>query len=511
MATTKTIQTRIKNRFDTLANWKGQGVELLPGEIALVSIATKQIDQATGNVINVPAVLMKVGESNSDGGTKSFSELPWVSALAADVYDWAKKADPSTIKIKYNVGTEAEPSFKEAALSDVLKDLETAKADIAAFKSNVLDSISIDPVTATEDGVVQGVTYDNKTGKFTVSYGQVETKDINDEAVTEAKIAPDAVTSNKIKNGAVTNDKVAATGISSDKITVGSDAADGTLSKKLSAMDAEIARLQGVVTGGVHFLGTVSAEPTDASVIINGKEVTAEAGDIVIWAEKGLEYIYTDPAWEELGDPSGLAARIEELDYDEVVDGAATDNKFVTKVTQTSGRIAVTYAQPASLDISHVKDGTNTTVKAELDTINAEIASHIEKHDVYKNQNAFSKIAVEGQTTVEADSATDTITFEGENVTIITTVADDKVKFAVADGSTSAKGVVKLNDTVMSESTSEAATAKAVKTAYDIGAQGVADAAAIAENYIKIDTDNNLVNQANEIIIFDCGGAPTAI
>jgi hypothetical protein len=57
----KVLNTRIQNRFDTLSNWKVDGVELLKGEIALVSVTTQQIDEATGNVVSVPAVLMKVG------------------------------------------------------------------------------------------------------------------------------------------------------------------------------------------------------------------------------------------------------------------------------------------------------------------------------------------------------------------------------------------------------------------------------------------------------------------
>ena len=92
------VNTRIKNRFDTLTNWQGTGVELLHGEIALVSVTTTQYDDA-GNIVHVPSVLMKVGESNGDGTVKSFSELPWLSAKAADVYEWAKNQYAKDIPI----------------------------------------------------------------------------------------------------------------------------------------------------------------------------------------------------------------------------------------------------------------------------------------------------------------------------------------------------------------------------------------------------------------------------
>ena len=84
------------------------------------------------------------------------------------------------------------------------------------------------------------------------------------------------------------------------------------------------------------------------------------------------------------------------------------------------------------------------------------------------NQNAFSKIAVSGQTTVEADSATDTITFAGSNVTITTDATNDKVTFTVANASTTQKGVVQLKDSTSNTSTTTAATSNSVKKAYDL-------------------------------------------
>lgn len=90
--------------------------------------------------------------------------------------------------------------------------------------------------------------------------------------------------------------------------------------------------------------------------------------------------------------------------------------------------------------------------------------------DAQKNQNAFSNIAVSGQTTVAADTATDTVTFVGSNVSITTDADNDKVTFSVSDGTTSAKGIVKLSDSTSSTSTTTAATSNSVKVAYDLAA-----------------------------------------
>jgi hypothetical protein len=243
---TKTLITRIKNKVDTYANWEGT-TGLLDGEIAIVRVPTGgyYINPVTGEEQPVVELLMKVGD-----GASSFDALPWLSAKASDVYDWAKLQDPSGIIVSYTKDQKTE----SVPLSVVLKDLRAAEDAIDTLNAGLADVrsvISIDPVTVTEAGVVQGITYDSTTGKFTVSYGLVQTADIADSAVTTtkiananvttAKIADGNVTTAKIADGAVTNAKLG-TDISTDKINVGTGTTSGTLSAKITAMDAEIAK-----------------------------------------------------------------------------------------------------------------------------------------------------------------------------------------------------------------------------------------------------------------------------
>lgn len=89
MATTKTINTRIKLRYDTLENWqstttagKGALLVLNKGEMALCFVPAI----TTGATQTAPTVLFKVGD-----GTKTFEQLPWGGGVAADVPGWAKK------------------------------------------------------------------------------------------------------------------------------------------------------------------------------------------------------------------------------------------------------------------------------------------------------------------------------------------------------------------------------------------------------------------------------------
>lgn len=87
MADNKTLQTRIKLKYDTLANWTSNNPKLLAGEVALTTIDNVS-SPVTEN--NIPAVMMKVGD-----GSHNFKDLPWLQAPAADVYAWAKE---STLK-----------------------------------------------------------------------------------------------------------------------------------------------------------------------------------------------------------------------------------------------------------------------------------------------------------------------------------------------------------------------------------------------------------------------------
>ena len=115
------------------------------------------------------------------------------------------------------------------------------------------------------------------------------------------------------------------------------------------------------------------------------------------------------------------------------------------------------------------------------------------------NQNAFSNIAVSGQTTVAADTTTDTVTFVGSNVSITTDATNDKVTFSVADGTTSAKGIVQLTNSTSSTSTTTAATPSSVKSAYDLAntaktnaatAQSKADSAYTLASNVQSELEN---------------------
>ena len=82
----KTFNTRICMKNDTYAQWVEKNPVLLKGEIAVVVIPAD-----TGAVQGEPVTLFKVGD-----GTKKFSQLDFIGAKAADVYEWAKASTKPT-------------------------------------------------------------------------------------------------------------------------------------------------------------------------------------------------------------------------------------------------------------------------------------------------------------------------------------------------------------------------------------------------------------------------------
>jgi hypothetical protein len=84
MAENKILNTRVQLKYDLYSEW--QKVESIfkpfKGEVCIVNPGANLSDATSA------PCLMKVGD-----GEKLFKDLPWISALAADVYEWAKKPE----------------------------------------------------------------------------------------------------------------------------------------------------------------------------------------------------------------------------------------------------------------------------------------------------------------------------------------------------------------------------------------------------------------------------------
>lgn len=127
---TNTLQTRLALKYDSYSNWTNTDTEgvggnlvLLPGEIGICAIENKSQGAETA-----PTVLFKVGD-----GTSPFRLLKWASALAADVYDWAKA--------------------KDIVLTETAVEGSTVKAKTLEFRGatgNVISTVSLNFITEAE-------------------------------------------------------------------------------------------------------------------------------------------------------------------------------------------------------------------------------------------------------------------------------------------------------------------------------------------------------------------------
>lgn len=89
----QTLKTIVKQRFDTLANWQTVWSTFVPkrGEVCVFEVPTGSNSQPVNGSVSVPQHITKTGD-----GTTTLENLPWDSALAADVYAWAKAATKPT-------------------------------------------------------------------------------------------------------------------------------------------------------------------------------------------------------------------------------------------------------------------------------------------------------------------------------------------------------------------------------------------------------------------------------
>ena len=144
MATT-TINTRIKLKYDTFENWNKSTLILKEGEIACATIETA--DPANKKL---PPVMFKVGD-----GTKTFNQLEWASALAADVYGWAKQASKPAYTFT-EVGADKAGSAA-TALADAKKYTDQQIGAIPAQAEYTLETGGTDgSLVLKKDGVAVG-------------------------------------------------------------------------------------------------------------------------------------------------------------------------------------------------------------------------------------------------------------------------------------------------------------------------------------------------------------------
>lgn len=133
----KTLKTRIVHRYIEWANYATyKSIVPKQGELVIISIPATTDD--TGAVISKPAVLFKVGD-----GTTTLENLEFMSALAADVYDWAKAASKPSYSAS-EVSATAPSGYTGSTVQALIEALATkigTKADSGAISDAISSAI----------------------------------------------------------------------------------------------------------------------------------------------------------------------------------------------------------------------------------------------------------------------------------------------------------------------------------------------------------------------------------
>lgn len=151
------LKTRIQLKYDTLANWNASTFILKKGEVAIATIETNDPAQA-----HLQPVMFKVGD-----GSKTFSQLGWVSAKAADVYSWAKKSEADfTAWVKTLI------TVDDISLTDYYK--KTKVDELLATNSETDQKYADDAIKAAIEAL--DVTDTAVTGKYVSAVSEVDGK-----------------------------------------------------------------------------------------------------------------------------------------------------------------------------------------------------------------------------------------------------------------------------------------------------------------------------------------------
>ena len=328
----KNLNTRIALKYDSYKNWTDHNPILLKGEIAIAELPVSENKPGVGEpnaagstpaIQNAPNILIKVGD-----GTNHYNDLKFVSALAADVYSWAKAATKPTYSASEITGL-------SNYISDVIQDTNTQYRIVAvdgAAYSYKLQKKDIGDANYTDvDGSVISLTgVDDRLGTLEAAIGE--------NGTVATKIA-DAIGALDYKDAAVANQFVTEV-----KET------DGVIAVKRAALvEADIPALsQSKVTGltdalaskqdNLEFEGTYNASNNKVAT-----ESTISNAIAALDSRTAEDAASATKVVAEVTQADGVVTVQKVAVANILPDVEDIENGFVVAVNQTDGKIAVTH------------------------------------------------------------------------------------------------------------------------------------------------------------------------
>lgn len=486
----KILNTRIQLKYDTWANWtdetqanKGANLVLKKGEIAFCEIPTGNAEATTA-----PTVLFKVGD-----GTSTFKALKWASALAADVYGWAKKVRGESTDVDYiktiktkNEETGAETTTTstitvQTAIDALYQAIETLSGDAGA---SIAELITI--INKNKQDIADIVT-------------EIGVASIGDEAATGLYAAIEA---------AQAAAEVTAAADATSKANAAQAAAEATAAAALTAaraeisaeIDADVTALETALDARLDILEGINHETFATKAEMEAETEVREAAEAQVLADAQA---YADEIKADLlGESDTLEGTYDTLR--EIAGWISThEGETVTNLTQAIADEEV--ARKAADDALAERIKAYEDVKSTYAT-----KSEVEAAQSAAAADATSKAnAAEAAAKAHADSVAATAKSEA-----ISTAAADATNKADAAKS-GAEATASADATAKANAAEAAAKAYAETKATEAKEAAIADAA--SKYLTEITTTENgglTVTNKNKIdidttitFIFDCGDA----
>lgn len=435
------IESRILLRYDTLDRWMNSTVILKQGEAAIAASTFDYTIEGTNHRPDhtPPAIGIKIGD-----GYHYFSELPWVQAVAGDVYAWAKQQT----KPQYNAneiqglttliqqcieeaggggGGGTGPVTVEARAYRLVQGtgsnvnkyyLQSKGANDDDWITDELRYVDLTQLANVLEWLTPGIDdYWNITG-FTVDKLNARLVEID---YTDNPPANTVVTSVNQNNGfiSVTHGTVNAGAIGGildvehggtgtnnleyDSVLVG----NGTNAVSTRPIETQLinnnnlatnrAIIQYItdatagITGAMHFIGEATVEITNNSAVnprIQGYNFsTAQPGDVILFGS--AEYVWTGGNWHLLGDEGSYAVRGSITNADIADEANISQSKIANLIDNLNSKVDKQEGKGLSTNDFTIE------YKTKLDGIENEAQRNIIEH-VYVNGTEAIPTIIEG-------------------------------------------------------------------------------------------------------------------
>lgn len=408
------LETKIQLRYGTYSQWMNSDLILLQGEAAICAFPRERILESLSNSrpdYTPPAIGIKIGD-----GEKYFRELPWVQAIAADVYTWAKSSVKPTYTAQEIQGLQSYVenmiggSDIDVTIAPRIYQLVEGTGDNAnkyylRYKENneesdwVIDTTTAIDLTSIQDiinwlGATNLEEYENLISRtaqqirYFLSTLQKTDESVTNQFVTSVSQTNGIITVERARpsfanlsgNATVEQGGTGRTTLTEDAVLVG----NGTDAVKLIPIAESIASNNHLVpnylvksyvdnataglTGAMHFIGEAGVVIRNNSSVdprIGGYDLSkAQPGDVVLSESK--EFVWTGTLWRLLGDEGSYAVKgsIKDADIDPEANIqqskiANLDQTFNTKVDKVEGKTLTSndFTDEAVAKLEGIEDG----------------------------------------------------------------------------------------------------------------------------------------------------------